>query len=241
MSSLRYRKTPAKMESQNSHWITPMRYLASVWVASALFWSTGATAQEAIRIGRDVRAFHEDQFRDLNIKVEPHAVNDIEIFVELIGIPNFAKINALRLQIRRSTGLKNAFAYYDSSYRSIVYDPNWSAAATAEFYLALGHEAGHHFCEHLVGSGSSTRSEQELEADRFGGASIKRFETYHNRSFFPAVLAAAGIKYPEQGSALYPPRSARLEALKTGYAQGSPCGGLAPVEQSGFSPPGSKR
>jgi hypothetical protein len=210
-------------------------------MACVLLCSTSATAQEAIRVGRDVRAFHEDQFGDLNIKVEPPAVNDVEIFAELIGLPNFAKINALRLQIRRSVGLKNAFAYYDSSYRSIVYDPNWSATATAEFYLALGHEAGHHFCGHLVGSGSSTRLEQELEADRFGGASIKRFEIYHNRSFFPAVVAAAGSKYPEQGSQLYPSRSARLEALKMGYAQDSPCGGLAPVEQSGFSPPGSKR
>lgn len=218
-----------------------MRCVAALCAAGALLWSAAAMAQEAIRIGRDVRAFHEEQFRDLNIKVEPTAVNDVEIFVELVGIPNVGKINALRLQIRRSFGLKNAFAYYDSNFRSIIYDPNWSASATAEFYLALGHEAGHHFCEHLVGGGSGTRAEQELDADRFGGASIRRFEVYHNRSFFPAVLAAAESKYPEQGSALYPPRSARLQALKTGYAQGSPCGGLEPVDRSGYSPPGSKR
>lgn len=218
-----------------------MRHLSTVCVASLLLWSSGVSAQETIRIGRDARAFHEEQFRDANIKIEPPATNDVEILVELIGIPNAAKINALRLQIRRSLGIKNALAFFGQGYRSIAYDPSWAAAATPEFYLVLGHEAGHLFCEHVVGGGSGTRLEQEREADRFGGASVKRFETYHNRSFFPAVLAAASTRYPEQGSTLYPPRAARLEALRTGYAQGSPCGGLAPVDQSGFVPPGSKR
>lgn len=218
-----------------------MRYLAAVFVAGVFLWPGCAAAQETIRIGRDVRAFHEEQFRDANIRVEPHAVNDVEIFIELVGIPNAGKINELRLQIRRSLGLKNAVAFYGQGYRSIAYDPHWAAAATPEFYLVLGHEAGHLFCEHVVGGGSRSRLEQELEADRFGGASVKRFETYHNRSFFPAVLAAASIRYPEQGSALYPPRAARLDALRTGYAQGSPCGGLAPVDRGGFVPPGSKR
>ncbi len=218
-----------------------MKHLTAVFLASLFLWSPSASAQETIRIGRDARAFHEEQFRDANIKVEPHAVIDVEILVELIGIPNAAKINALKLQIRRSLGIRNALAFYGQGYRTIAYDPNWAATATAEFYLVLGHEAGHLFCEHVVGGGSGTRLEQELEADRFGGVSVKRFETYHNRSFFPAVLAAASTRYPEQGSTLYPSRAARLEALKTGYAQGSPCGGLVPVEQRGYVPPGSKR
>ena len=38
---------------------------------------------------------------------------------------------------------------------------------------------------------ASFSRQQELEADQFGGASVKRFEVYHNRSFFPSVLAAA--------------------------------------------------
>jgi hypothetical protein len=60
---------------------------------------------------------------------------------------------------------------------------------------------------------------------------------YHNRNFFDQVYAAAAVKYQEQGSALYPPRAARLAALKRGYEQGSPCGNLAPVIESGYSPP----
>ncbi len=189
-------------------------------------------SQEWVTIGQDAVAFHEDVFRDRKIKIEKPVVSDVEIFVELIGIPNFEKINALRLQIVRSAGLKNAAAYFGQGYRSIVYDPVWAASTTGEFYLALSHEAGHHFCGHVGGPQSA---QNELEADRFGGASIKRFETYHNRKFFEAVLAAAATRYPENGSAFYPSRASRLEALRKGYEQGSPCGNLAPVEQAGYS------
>src|SRR5258708_4414229 len=176
-----------------------MKRARSCCLLVALLWACPATPQTAewVTVGSDAFAFHEDIFRDLRIKIEPPIVNDVEIFVELIGIPNFAKINALRLQIRRSIGLNNAGAFLGSNYRTIVYDPNWAAGATAEFYLVLGHEAGHHFCEHTMGKVRSNRWDTELEADRFGGASIKRFETYHNRSFFGAVLAAASVKYPE--------------------------------------------
>jgi hypothetical protein len=89
-----------------------MRHLTAVCLASILLWLPSASAQETIRVGRDVRAFHEEQFRDANIKIEPPTTLDVEILVELIGIPNAAKINALRLQIRQSLGIKNALAFY---------------------------------------------------------------------------------------------------------------------------------
>jgi hypothetical protein len=146
--------------------MTPMSYWIAACLTCFLLCSVAAEAQEIIRIGRDVRAFHEEQFRGANIKVEPHAVNDVEILIELVGIPNAAKINAQKLQIRRALGIKNALAFYGQGYRSIAYDPNWAAVATPEFYLVLGHEAGHLFCEHVVGDGSGGRLEQELEADR---------------------------------------------------------------------------
>lgn len=197
-------------------------------------------SSEQLRIGRGARAFHEEELRNREITVDDTpSVTDVSIFVELIGIPNFAKINELRLQIRRSNGLQNASAFEANGYRSIVYDPIWAATATADFYLALGHEAGHLFCAHSPDSPPNIT--QELEADRFGGASIRRFEIYHNRSFFPAVMAAAMKKYPEQASAFYPSRTARLAALKKGYDEGSPCGGLAPVNATGYSPPAQSR
>lgn len=171
------------------------------------------------------------------MKMEPPLASDAEILVELVGLPNVSNLNALRLHIRRVLGLQNACALPEAGgYATIAYDPDWAAGDTAGFYLALGHEAGHHFCGHFVGLGGDSWAQKELEADQFVGASVKRFEVYHGQSFFSQVLAVAASKYPEEGSVLYPSRASRLEALRLGYEQGSPCGGLLPVEQSGFSP-----
>lgn len=209
-------------------------YLFAVLILSS---SIQALAQPAeyITIGKDAFAFHEDIFHEHRIKVEPLYVNDVEILIELIGIPNVAKINALHLQIRRSIGLGDAAAVYRDGFRTIVYDPIWAKTASAEFYLALGHEAGHHFCGHTLGQSAKSQWEKELEADRFGGASIRRFEVYHGRSFIREVMEAAISKYPESGSNSHPPRTQRLAAIRRGYEEGSPCGNLAPVNQRGFS------
>src|ERR1043166_3462420 len=153
----------------------------------------------------------------------------------MIGIPNAPKINELRLQIRRILGLKNAVALEGEGYRTIAFDPDWAVSDTPSFYLTLGHEAGHHFCGHSVGRGPKDGVQIELEADQFGGASIKRYEVYHARAFFNQVFAAAMAKYPEQGSSLYPSRVLRLAALKRGYESGSRCGAWAPPVE-GFNP-----
>ncbi len=192
-----------------------------------------AHSRETITLGKNAFAFHEEAFAANNIVIEPPVVIDVEILVELIGIPNVAKINSLNLHIRRSIGFGNARAIEHRGARAIVYDPVWAKSASAEFYLVLGHEAGHLFCEHKIGSGN--QRQKELEADQFGGSAIKRFEVYHARNFFPDVMKAANVKYPLTGSPSHPSRAERIAALRKGYVEGSPCGGLAPVEQSGFS------
>lgn len=203
-------------------------------VVFTLLWSRLALSQSAewVTIGSGVRAFHEDVFQNRQIKLEIPVVVDAELIIELIGMPNLPKLNAMQLQICRSVGLQNALAYYGAGYRTIVFDPDWAASQTADFYRAIGHELGHLFCGHLDKPQSP---ETELEADRFGGAAIKRFEVYHGRNFFASVMAAASAKYPETASALYPSRTARLQALRDGYEKGSPCGDLAPVVEGGFS------
>jgi hypothetical protein len=215
-----------------------MRFIwAGSFLAALLYWNSASSqSPQWIAVGNDVFPFQQE-LCSAQMKMEPPVTSDVEIFVELVGLPNVSNINALRLHIRRVLGLKNACALPEAGgYATIAYDPAWAAGDTPGFYLALGHEAGHHFCGHFVGDAHGPWAQSELEADQFGGASIKRFEVYHNQSFFSQVFAAAMAKYPEQGSSLYPPRASRLEALKRGYEQGSPCGGLAPVEQSGFSP-----
>jgi hypothetical protein len=223
---------PATVEQTTLYWGGFVKFIraGSFFAVTLLCWSS-ASSQPPQQIAAG------DEICDRNMILEPPIASDAEILVELVGLPNISKLNAQRLSIRRKPGLKNACALPEANgYATIAYDPVWAAGDTAAFYLALGHEAGHHFCGHFVGDTRGTWSQKELEADQFGGAAIKRFEIYHNRSFFSQVYATAASKYPEQGPITHPPRASRLAALKLGYELGSPCGGLAPVEQSGYSP-----
>jgi hypothetical protein len=163
--------------------------------------------------------------------------DDAQIFIELVGLPNISRINELKLTIGRSVGFKNAVALFHKGSRMIIHDPAWARAARAEFYLVLGHEAGHHICGHTVGAAERSPQEAELEADRFSGASIKRFEVYHARAFLADALKAAERLYSAAGSRSHPPRADRVAAIMLGYNSGSPCGNLAPPIR-GYSVPG---
>jgi hypothetical protein len=213
---------------------------AGILVAAFLSWNVGSSMASNCDDPRRDFAFHEEKVREnLEKELAPSVTGDIEIFVELIGLQNVAKINELKLQIRRTSepGLNDAVSFEARGCRSIVFDPYWASGDTASFYLVLSHEAGHHFCGHTVGQVRLDRMARELEADEFSGASIRRYEIYHSRGFFNQVYSAAIAKYPEQGDATHPPRALRLAAIKRGYEHGSHCGGLASVTGPGYSPP----
>lgn len=173
-------------------------------------------------------AFHAEKSLGDGVDATLSPAADSEIFVEMIGLPNTPKINELNLTIYRSIGYSNAAACFKDERRTIVFDPAWAKTATVEAYLVLAHEAGHHFCEHTLGTIRTTRREAELEADRFSGASLKRFEVYHGKAFLEDAIKAAGRLYSETGSRSHPSRAARIEAIILGYNSNSPCGNLAP-------------
>lgn len=175
-------------------------------------------------------AFHAEKSEGRNcIETTLSPVLDAEIFIEMVGLPNIAKINELQLTIGRSVGFNNAVALFHNGSRMIILDPKWARSGTAESYLVLGHEAGHHFCGHTVGGDDPfARKKHELEADRFSGATIKSFEAYHSQPFFKRALEAATRMYSATESRSHPSREARLEAIKLGYNSGSPCGSLSP-------------
>jgi hypothetical protein len=196
--------------------------------------TTGACAPNSQReqnlgcIKCDGGAFHAEKVSEGCIKTTLSPVIDSELFVELMGLGNINSINALQLTIGRTANYNNAVACFHDASRMIIFDPKWAKSATAESYLVLGHEAGHHFCGHLLEQDPIRIREQELEADRFSGASIKRFEGYHSKSFLNDAITAANSMYSLLGKRSHPPRAARIEAIMLGYNSGSPCGDLAP-------------
>lgn len=158
---------------------------------------------------------------------------DIEFFVELIGLPNIGKINELGLTIGRTHNQNNAHATFFNGGRVLMIDPVW-AKSGPEAYLIVGHEAGHHFCGHTLPDYEGRPKEKELEADRFAGASIARFEVYHGKPFFAEALKAAERLFVEPAHRTHPSKAARMEAITEGYRSGSTCGNLAPA-LPGFS------
>ncbi|HZO21474.1 MAG TPA: hypothetical protein VFB37_03145 [Steroidobacteraceae bacterium] len=202
-------------------------------------WTTGPCApqQQAQPLGcvpLGGNAFHAEAFSGNCIPATLSPALDAEIFIEMIGLPNIPKINELRLTIGRTSNQNNAFATFHNGGRLLIIDPVW-ARSGVEAYLIIGHEAGHHFCGHTLPGFKGRPKEAELEADRFSGASIKRFEIYHRRAFFTEALKAAERLYSEDGNRTHPPRAARINAITQGYLSGSPCGNLAPAIP-GFSP-----
>ena len=203
--------------------------------------TTGACAPKSTQeqylgcVKGDGNAFHAEKFDGGCIETTLSPSLDSEIFVELVGLPNINIINELQLTIGRGTNFKNAVALFYNKSRMIIHDPQWAKSSTAEFYLVLGHEAGHHFCGHVLGQDPLAIKRQELEADRFSGASIKRFEVYHGKAFLGDALKAAGRLYAASGSRSHPPQETRIDAIMLGYNSGSPCGNLAPPIR-GFSP-----
>jgi hypothetical protein len=205
----------------------------------------GAQAQETMCVQLSGNAFHENKLQKGCHKVSLAHVFDNQILVEMIGIQNLAKINDLRLTIARTAGIANGVALFyksapgcqcgqfragkmASGSRMIVFDPEWAATRTAEVYLIMAHEAGHHFCRHSLGQDPLNRKTEEIEADQFAGASIRRFEIYHGRRFLDDALKAASRLYRAEGNRRYAGRAERIEAIKLGYNQGSPCGNFAP-------------
>ena len=185
--------------------------------------------EEALECTKIVEtAFHPEKLPGRQCKLKLSPVLDIEVFVEMIGLPNIAKINELKLTIAHFGGFGTAMAVTYKGLPMIVLDPQWAKSGTAETYLVLGHEAGHHFCGHHLDQDPITQKKRELEADRFSGAAIKRFEEYHGRPFLQVALNAAAKLYAGPERPGHPSSEARVEAIMLGYNSGSPCGGLSP-------------
>jgi hypothetical protein len=196
--------------------------------------TTGACAPKAQQQGFPIgcvkttgNAFHAEKATSDCVQTSLSPVEDAEILIELFGLPNITKINQLGLTIGRTPDFNNAVAVFFDGGRMIIHNPAWAKTATSEFYLVLGHEAGHHICGHLLENDPTKRKRLELEADRFSGASIKRFEAYHGKGFLGDALKAAARLYSEAGSRSHPDRASRIEAIKLGYKSGSPCGNLS--------------
>ncbi|MBB3216807.1 hypothetical protein FHW72_001878 [Ochrobactrum sp. RC6B] len=103
----------------------------------------------------------------------------------------------------------NAIATILDGSQVIIYDRQMSPEAGYDGAMAIiAHELGHHYCGHL---GKKADPSQELEADRFSGAAMRR-------SNMPLESALPMAKLmDERPSRTHPARADRVEAFKSGW------------------------
>ncbi|UPK20314.1 hypothetical protein [Bradyrhizobium sp. 131] len=140
------------------------------------------------------------------------------------------------LAVRRATGLRNGFAtVLNDGARIIVYDPIWygGISSLAARYYLLGHEVGHHVCGHRGGylNDKDANWKQELEADTYAGAAIKRV----GYLTIADVIEGMAQTISHQGSQTHPPINLRIAAVQNGYDKGSPCEALGIVKPRVFT------
>lgn len=103
---------------------------------------------------------------------------------------------------------------------------DWSALSV------LAHEIGHHLQGHTIQAGGSNHR-IELEADQFSGFVVRRL----GGSLSEAQAVMSTIASPG-GSATHPPKSARLEAIATGWRlAGQQSRGTTTTTTTGPTPP----
>ena len=137
-----------------------------------------------------------------------------------------------------SPKFKNGVAYIINNTKLLVMDENELEVpddATGErvfltnaiALLTLGHEIGHHVCEHLT-KNEGTLWQQELEADEVAGAILVNqigsgFYSLKKSHIMSAARKSLGS---EEGSESHPPLKMRLAAVEAGWKTGAKCGGL---------------
>lgn len=109
---------------------------------------------------------------------------------------------------------RNAVATICGGNKVIVYDRRMSRRISYEGAQAvIAHELGHHLCNHFAvpNTDSATSHKQELEADRFAGATLRRigFGRDTALSYLPLLL--------EQPSLSHPGKVERAVALLAGW------------------------
>jgi formylglycine-generating enzyme required for sulfatase activity len=183
-------------------------------IALFLLLNFAANAQQILRF-KHTCSFDGDQ-EDTEIYADD-ASDEATVIVR-----NIMKMNVLAQNfIIKSGNVKNALASVDGKQRYILYstaflesfkadeDSKWAA------YCLMAHEIGHHLNNHdMAETDPAKRKLMEIQADKFAGGILFRMGATLKQ-------AQTGIeKYTQDaGSHTHPPKSARLNAVATGWKQ----------------------
>lgn len=169
-----------------------------------------SSAEDGVRLhlGKDSPALHIP-IGDQIVFATPAFEDYTEMFFDLcdameLKIGDECQIYPMNADI----GL-NAIATEAEGNRIIVYDRRLSPEVRyTGAMMIIGHELGHHYCHHLGEAGDAS---QELDADRFAGAAMKK-------AGFKLEDALAAVHIlDERPSKSHPARADRISAITEGW------------------------
>jgi formylglycine-generating enzyme required for sulfatase activity len=166
---------------------------------------------------------------------------DAEIYADdasdeaTVIVRNIMKMNVLAQNfIIKSGNVKNALAAVDGKQRFILYSTSFLESFKADenakwaAYCLMAHEIGHHLNnDDMAETDPAKRKLMEIQADKFAGGILYRMGA-------TLLQAQFGVeKYTEDAvSKTHPPKSARLNAVATGWKQMQES-----MRSQGFEPP----
>ncbi len=184
--------------------------IASLFVAVAMNSSAVAEDGVEVRVVENTPALHTIVGKH-KVWATPAFDDYTDMFFDLcdamdLKISDDCQIYPMNAEI----GL-NAIATEEEGNRLIIYDRRLSTeVGYTGAMMIIAHELGHHYCHHLGSAGSPG---QELEADRFAGAAMKK-AGYK----LDDALAAVDI-LAERKSRSHPARAERIAAITNGWDQ----------------------
>lgn len=181
-------------------------YVASFLLASSL----DAFAQDGqgqwLTFGQDARAIHVP-IGLKKVLVEP-AFEDYTYMV--FDVCDAMTLNTAECTIYPMNGtVGGALAAIADGNAVIVYDRSFHATTSFDPTLVMAHEVGHHFCGHLFEEPSPS---QELEADRFAAAALRKMGGSTRENLIESVSSLA-----ERASTSHPSKADRIRALMEGW------------------------
>lgn len=191
-----------------------MNTQAPFFAVLCLIFATQLNAQELLRITRGCHYDGDDTAREVYTYPPSQEMQKIlQRISAAMGLePNF---------ILKSANVANALATTERGQRYILYNTtfleNFKRDARTQWaaYSVLAHEIGHHLNNHNFGeTDSQHRKKMELAADRFAGNILQKMGATLEE-------AQAGINSFSLANetATHPPKSARLEAVASGWKQ----------------------
>jgi len=189
----------------------PRRTLTILW--TCVFFAPTLAAQQKLEINKLKMCSYDGAVVKDDMYIFPaddNAQKFVERIMKFTGLPQNFEIRAANVPNASAVieGDKRIILYSQSYIQDVMKKTNtqWSAVSI------MAHEIGHHLSGHTLSELGGNRADKELEADKFSGHVLYQMGATLDQA--KAAMESLPDKTPP---ANYPPKSARLAAIYSGW------------------------